>query len=228
MIEWIGLTLGLAAIDSLNPATIGTMVILLPLVKKVEHALIFLFSTYITYLAGGLSLYFGIDGLLGGLVSTAVNQYAQVIGAAEILLGAVLLVWGLQLWFKKRSKHEPEMPQAISFKSLRPGYIFLFGVGSTLSDIPTGLPLIGFVGKMINSQPSPIELILLLSIYVLIYVSPLILLYVVYQRMQEKTYRLGVWFNQSILIFNRYALPPLVFACGAWLLADGMIAFLGQ
>ncbi len=76
MIEMIGITLGLALVDCLNPATISTMAVLLPLVKRVEHTLSFLFSTYLVYFAGGFALFYGFDRFLKAHLSQFVEQYS--------------------------------------------------------------------------------------------------------------------------------------------------------
>ncbi len=124
---------------------------------------------------------------------------------------------------KRRSQRDAQKADDLTFKSFKPGYIFLFGIASTLSDLPTGLPLIGFVGEMIHIQPSPVLLLSLLSVYVLVYVSPLIVLYVAYHQVRQWADRLGVWLNRAVGYFNHYALPPLVLGCGIWLVADAII-----
>lgn len=55
----IGISLGL--LDCLNPFTISTQVVLQPFVKKPHHVLYYIVGTYLSYLFGGMLVYWGID-----------------------------------------------------------------------------------------------------------------------------------------------------------------------
>lgn len=224
MIEIISITLGLAFIDCLNPATISTMAVLLPLVKRVEHALSFLFSTYLVYFAGGLALFYGVERFLKDRFSQFIDQYSLWIFTGEILLGLLLIGFGVGVALKNsRTPHaQPADPAAITgIKSVNPFYLFLFGIISTLSDLPTAFPLIGFIGKMIDFNPSILTLLILLLIYVLIYVAPLIALYVIFRSVKEKVQPFTEWFFNLIHKFTRYAFAPLLFGLGIWAILDG-------
>ena len=51
--------IGLALLDCLNPATIATMIVLLPLVGKKWHAIVFIVGTFLMYFTAGLLAFFG-------------------------------------------------------------------------------------------------------------------------------------------------------------------------
>lgn len=225
MIELVVMSIGLALLDSLNPATIGTMAVLLPLVKQVEHSLSFLISTYITYFAGALFLYYGIDQFLGKVFQEIVDQHPSLISIVELILGVILIGIGLWLYYKRRKRKEvgTSLTQGIGIRSLQPGYLFLFGIVSTLSDLPTALPLIGFIGRMVEFHPSSAILFLFLSLYVLLYVAPLIALYVVFKNVKEKLEVVTEWFHQAIVHFSQYALPPLMLVLGGWIMVIGVM-----
>lgn len=228
MIELVGITIGLALVDCLNPATISTMALLLPLVKRVEHSLSFLFSTYFVYLAGGLILYFGADKFLVTFLTGALNKFSLFINIGEIVIGVVITGIGLWLFFKNRQQNKQQTGDPvnnINLKSLKPFPIFIFGIVSTISDLPTAFPLIGFIGKMIDSHSTPTTFFLFLIIYVFIYVAPLIILYVVFKKTKEKIKNITLWFNRVITNFNKYALPPLLVVIGAWIIFDGINRF---
>jgi len=53
--------LALAVIDAFNPATIATMMLLLPMVKEKWHSLIFVAGTYLVYFISGFIVFIGID-----------------------------------------------------------------------------------------------------------------------------------------------------------------------
>lgn len=228
MLEIIGITLGLAFVDCLNPATISTMAVLLPLVKRIEHALSFLFSTYLVYFLGGLALFYGFDRLLKDRLSQFVNQHSLWVYSGEILLGILLAGFGVTMWLKNRraGQNQPADPAAVTgIKSVHPTYLFLFGIISTLSDLPTAFPLIGFIGKMVDFNPSPLSFFGLLLIYVLIYVAPLIALYIIFRTVKEKIQPFTHWFINFIHKFTQYALAPLLVGLGIWAILDGFQRF---
>lgn len=223
MFELIGITLGLALIDSLNPATITSMAVLLPLVKKVEHALYFLFSTYLVYYIGGFFLYFGIDRILGRWITEIWQRYSMPIIVAEVVLGLALFAVGIGTYVKGKTQTvTADHAQSLGIRSLQPAYLFFFGVVSTFSDLPTAFPLIGFIGKMVEVHPSVAILLILLGVYVLIYVTPILILYLVFKVMREKMHQITDWLICFINWFTRYALPSLVAFLGAWLVFDGL------
>lgn len=224
MIDIIGITLGLAFVDCLNPATISTMAVLLPLVKRVEHTLYFLFSTFLVYSVGGLALFFGVNRLLKARISQFVDQHSLWVFSGEILLGLLLAGFGIAMWFKNSRKPQGQTidPAAVTgIKSVNPSYLFLFGIVSTLSDLPTAFPLIGFVGKMVDLNPSFPFFLTLLLVYVLIYVAPLIALYVIFRTVRDKIQPFTQWFIVFIQKIMKYALPPLLVALGIWTMLDG-------
>ncbi len=225
MIEIIGITLGLAFIDCLNPATISTMAVLLPLVRRVEHSLSFLFSTYLIYFAGGMALFYGFDRLLKSQVSQFVDQHSLWVYTGEIVLGLALIGLGTSVWLKNRkeSHNQPVDPAAVTgIKSVKPTHLFVFGIISTLSDLPTAFPLIGFIGKMVDFNPSIPAFVVLLMVYVLIYVAPLIALYAIFRMVKEKIEPFTRWFIGFIHKFMQYALAPLLAGLGIWAIVDGI------
>lgn len=231
MIEIIGITLGLAFVDCLNPATISTMAVLLPMVKRVEHTLSFLFSTYLVYFTGGLAIFYGFDRFLKAYLSQFLDQHSLWFYAGEILLGLILAGFGIAVWHKNRrpNRGQPADPAEVTgIKSVRPSYLFLFGIISTLSDLPTAFPLIGFIGKMIEFNPSILTFVGLLLIYVLIYVAPLIALYVIFRTVKEKIQPLTQWFINFIQKFTQHALAPLLIGLGIWSILDGFQRVIGS
>lgn len=225
MIEIIGITLGLAFVDCLNPATISTMAVLLPLVKRVEHALSFLVSTYLVYFAGGLVLFYGVDRFLKTRLSQIMDQHSLWIYTGEILLGLILIGFGIGVWLKNGWTNQGQPPDSAAvagIKSVHPSYLFLFGIISTLSDLPTAFPLIGFIGKMVDFNTSIPAFLILLLVYVLIYVAPLIVLYVIFRTVKEKIQPLTRWIINFIHKFTQYALAPLLVGLGIWAILDGL------
>lgn len=222
---------GLALVDCLNPTTIGAMALLLTLVKKVQHSLLFLASTFVTYYIGGLALYFGIDRYFSLLLIWINDRYAAPLYTSKIVLGILLfgisfggLIRRIKMRCTKRGQETAATPEPGASASVLPVHplgLFIFGVGTTLNDLPTAFPLLALIGKLTEARLSLDVFLLILFLYVLIYVMPLIVLYAVYQKTREKTQRIGTWLQKSIVWFNRNLLPPIMMAAGAWIIYDG-------
>lgn len=163
--------IGLAFVDCLNPTTIGAMALLLILVKKVQHSLIFLASTFITYYMGGLALYFGIDRYLSRLIYWIIDRYAASLYVSEIALGILLFAISLRALIRQilnrcfrrvqETAETPEPGAADSVIPFLPLGMFVFGLGFTLSDLPTAFPLLALIGKLAEARVSLVALLLI-------------------------------------------------------------------
>ena len=102
--------IGLGLVDCLNPFTISTQVVLQPFVKKPTHTFYYIAGTYMSYLLGGVLIYYGIDKLIKAFWDDLMASYSTVLFSLEILFGIGLLVLGFFFFFrrirKKRSIEE--------------------------------------------------------------------------------------------------------------------------
>ncbi len=229
MIELVAVTLGLALIDSLNPATITSMAILLPLLRKVEHALSYVASVYLVNYLGGVVLYFGVDGVLRQWLSETWLRHAALISAAQALAGLLLVAAGIGLYLRKASPsrcRQARLARPPAIRSLHPTSLFVFGVVTTLSDLPTAFPFIAFIGRMIEAQPSMATFAILLGVYVMIYVAPTLLLYGIFKVKREQMRPITRQLTRLNDGFARFVLPALVAALGIWLAVGGLARLL--
>ena len=89
----LGLVLGSAAIDSINPCAIGVLILMISLILSGRHALgkmlflggLYIFSIFVTYLLAGLGLLYFL-----GSIPLFVTEYISIfVGTIIILLGLV-------------------------------------------------------------------------------------------------------------------------------------------
>ena len=154
--------LGLAALDSLNPASIA-IAAYLRLAGRGRDLTGFVAAAFGCYLAVALVLTLGV----GPQVRTALGDApATVTSGVQILVGALLLAIGLRIWRARQDgTAHPE-------RGRRSG--FALGVGATLIDLPTSAPLIVASGLIVAERPGAAAATGLLTVYVAACVGPLL------------------------------------------------------
>jgi cytochrome c biogenesis protein CcdA len=162
----ISLTL-LGLVDSLNPATIIAMVFLLSTAQPLPRTTSFLLGVGATYLLCGLLIYLGF-----GAVFDYIQNFFKGTGGyiAKAVLGVVLVGASLYLHYQ---------PQNTDFKtpaSIHPGATFVFGVVSTISDMPTAFPYLVALERISAFNPDIVTTILLLLFYNILYALPALIL----------------------------------------------------
>ena len=100
MIQLLLSLLGLSLLDCLNPATIATLILLLPLVKKVSHSAIFIWGTFVAYFVIGISFYYGIDKFIKSFIIEVITKNSYALSIFGIILGIILLGIGIKLSIK--------------------------------------------------------------------------------------------------------------------------------
>ena len=158
---------GLALLDSLNPATVATQAYLLATSRPLARAGAFLAATFVTYVAGGWFLLTGWTRLVGRI---AAHVSAWGVAAAEIALG--LAVAGFALWsWRRASAGTPFTPRDLGLPAC-----FALGVVSTIEDLPTALPYLAAIDRIAASPADTGGRLLLIGLYCTVYVAPLIVL----------------------------------------------------
>ncbi len=221
----------LAFVDSLNPATIATMMIILPLVQKKWHALLFIKGTFLVYWLSGVFIYLGISKVVAEIFIEFIQNNSQVIALIEGVIGGVLFLFGCYLIYKLALNHNKSIEQELkgtSIKVVNPYTIFILAISSTFMDLPTAFPLFGLVGILSKASSGILFDLLIFTLYVAIYVLPMLLIYIAFSYFHgDQRYKKIE--NFSILLIkkaNLYLLPFVLVIIGIWLVYDGVIRFL--
>lgn len=219
---WFGL------LDALNPATIATMMMLLPIVKKKWHALIFILGTYIVYLIIGLSIFFGGGKLLKRYIVDLVNRFPYFIVIIEFVISSVMLIFGFIYTVKliKRIINKDVGQKdyiGIVTKFVTPLSLIMLAVTATLSDVTTSIPYFGFIGMLSIENISIGSTLILFIFYCFIYVSPMILLYGLYSFIHgEKFTKIELSFRNFINKATEYSIPIMLIVLGLFILIDAL------
>jgi cytochrome c biogenesis protein CcdA len=212
----ISLTL-LGLVDSLNPATMIAVVFLLSTAQPLPRTLSFLLGVGATYFLCGLLIHLGF-----GAVFDYVQNFFKGTGGyvAKAVLGVVLVGFSLYLHYK---------PQHNSFKtpaSIHPTATFVFGVVSTISDMPTAFPYLVALERISTVSPDILTTLLLLVYYNILYALPALVLlfsYLLAQRHAETV------IEAIKAFFQRWMKPVTLFSLsgfGVFLLLDSSMFFM--
>lgn len=170
---------GLALVDSLNPATIVTVILILisPMRRPVLTALVFVTAAVTTVFAVGTLIYFSssaaVSTLDGGLVW--LRRIAFTIAAASLMVAAF-----------RRLSDRPR--RALSLPTwFTPWTAFPLGVLATGADLPNAFPYFIAIERLVSAEVSGPSAMAVLFVYAVIYCIPCLVLLGVGVTLHERT-----------------------------------------
>ena len=164
-VEIMAAVLGLALLDMLSPAIIGTTLYLLIRPHRLGILLgVYLGTVAIAYFALGVALMLGLGAVVQHVDSTTLAWGQGAIGAA--------LVVGSYFIPDKAPDTSPILEQSLTVRS-----VVLLGIATWAVEFLSALPYLAAIGIMITADPPAAQWLTLLGAYVTIMVLPGILLY---------------------------------------------------
>ena len=202
-------TISTSAFDSLNPMAIGQQFVLQGLVKKPRDIWYFILTTGFVNFLGGVLFYFSLSDILIQLwnqIKTSITPYLSII----TLIGAIGLILYLirYFWLIRRTKEE-EVKVTIK-GSVSPLALVLLGIGATISELATALPYFAFIGWLMNQSFSYWAVIGLMVIYNLIYMGPLMIMYVVYRTQEARFDQFYHWIQIKMIQWKKVLVPVIL------------------
>lgn len=216
-----------SAADSVNPIAITQQFVLQGMVKKPKHIWYFIIPTGVTNLIGGFLAYFGLVTFIGKFFTKLIEKHGQVIFTAELILGIVfLIVFGFLLQSSKitslkkqihslkagadNGNENDEAEAARKIKSVSPMALVILGVGATISELTTALPYFAFLAILFNYQLTLLQVAFILIVYNTIYTLPLMILYFIYAKAQDKFDRLYRVIKTQVAKWANILAPTIV------------------
>ena len=217
-----------SAADSLNPFAITQQFVLQGMVKKPKHIWYFILPTGITNLIGGFLVYFGLAAFIERFFNKFIESYGQILFTAELIIGIAFCITvafiiqnrkinALKKHIKSIKSSEEaddeksDTDEAVrKIKSVSPIALITLGVGATLSELTTALPYFAFLAILLNYQLTILQVTFILVVYNTIYTSPLIILYFVYIRAQDKFDHLYLTIKTQISRWANILVPMIV------------------
>lgn len=165
-LELASVLVGLALLDSLNPATISEAAVLSSSRRPAPAVL--------AYWAGALTCYLTLGGLLvlgpGALLAGALAAPPDWLRAVGAVVGATMFTAGVVLW-----RRGVRLGFGTRLADGDPRLAFKIGVVATLGDIPTAAPYYGAVAVLAGSGLSQAAQLGALGAYNLIYLAPVLI-----------------------------------------------------
>jgi cytochrome c biogenesis protein CcdA len=190
--DWYSLLL-VALLDSVNPSALVVTLLLLARPKGARAVLPYVLGIFVTYFAMGLALVSGFD-----LASDALKRALEhpIARAAELLIGLTLLV---VTWRTPKESPVAERQRTLGRKSL--AGLFLLGATVTAAELPTALPYLAATGLMGTSDLGRLDVLVQLTVYCTVFVSPPLLLAAVQvvlgERAGPRYERLRKWLHRT-------------------------------
>lgn len=216
MINALGL-LGVAIVDALNPFSIAAMAVLLTMNCPTALGSAFIIGTTLVYFAFGAALLEGWAALSGNLLPI-LPVWTR--GALEVGAGVASLVAAVHV--TRQAGEAADTPVV----GVSVAAAALFGVASTLSDLPTAVPYFAAAGLIPGLAETRTGRYAWLAAYNVVYVAPLIAMLAVRNALGDAgagvidKLRRGVGWSFATL------LPPLLAILGFLLLLDGTLRLL--
>lgn len=221
-----------SAVDSLNPIAITQQFVLQGMVKKPKHIWYFIIPTGVVNLASGYLAYYGFISLIGDYFAKLIDRHGRTVFTLELLLGIAFLIGvcyilqnakinslkkQIKLMQSGETTDHDEEEAASKIKSVSPPALIALGVGATISELTTALPYFAFLAILFSNPVSFLEVTILLVVYNLIYMSPLMVLYFVHVKAQDKFDLLYTLIKKQITKWSNILAPTVVGAIGLFL-----------
>jgi cytochrome c biogenesis protein CcdA len=210
----------LALADSLNPGSIVGLVYLLLTPRPVGRALAYVAGTFVSYFTGGALIFFGFGALFRNFLDRPFGAVGYLVLAA-----AGVLLLGVGEWLRSRPRRlhdaKPKPP-----RWLHPASTFLLGAAGTAADLPTAVPYLVGIGRMVSAGLGTAEALLVLALYVLVYTLPMLALAGAYLVMRAES---AAFMKATEERVTRWSRPVIFWSCyvlGALLLANSAAFFL--
>jgi threonine/homoserine/homoserine lactone efflux protein len=230
MIQLIISLVTLGLLDCLNPATIATLIILMPMVKSLKHSALFIWGTFVTYFIIGISFYYGIDNFIKSFIANLVREYAFEISIFGIILGLAILGLGVKFSIKVikiiKKKESIKEVNFIKIEKVNPKAIIGLSVISTLSDAPTAIPYIAFISNLLVKELPFLAVAFMVGVYCLIYIMPMVILYFSYQKLKDRFQEIESKTKDLINKASVYTIPVICFIGAIWMLSKSVVALM--
>jgi cytochrome c biogenesis protein CcdA len=233
MLSLLITTIITSAIDSLNPVAITQQFVLQGLVKKRHHIWYFIMATAIVNFTSGMLVYFGLASIMKNYMDTIMNRYSWLIDITKLMVGIIMFIIVSYLIMNKKVKalenqiltlKEGNIDQfnskntLLNMKSLNPVSLFFIGAVATVCELPTAMPYFAFLSILLNYKLSILSVTLIMLLYNFIYSSPLILLYILYVKCQDKVDKFYNLIKEKMINYSNILTPLVIGGIGVFLI----------
>ncbi len=174
MLQLLAILTPIALIDSssVTPLSLVPLASMLAGQRPYRTAFAFLGGLFVSYWGMGLAFVFGLSAVFMRLNAWLSHRWHNPEPAdfmLEVLLGLVLLFFGLRIALKRQAKtRERKVPEEISASSA-----FGFGVMINVVGFPGALPFFAAADQILRGDPPPLMIVLAVTYYAALFTLPL-------------------------------------------------------
>lgn len=223
MLILLGTTVTASFFDSLNPSAIAQQMLLQTMVKNKRHIRFFILGIGLANYVLGLAVYYGLAARLSALWAASIAAYPVQVHSIEAVIGIICFAAGVKLLIKTRKNSTLQNEETKTPKSsLTPQTLFVMGAAFCAVELTSALPYFGFLAVLASYSLAVPYVLGFILLYAFIYVSPLILLYFGYNKLQGTA--LIKKFEYVLGMVSAYVIPAAVTLLGILFLADSIPA----
>jgi cytochrome c biogenesis protein CcdA len=212
----VALVLSVAAVDSLNPSTVGPAIYLATRTHAVRSLLGFTLGVLTVNVAAGLVLTLGPGQVILAAIPHPGEHTKHVL---EVCLGLAALALACVLWpMRHRSAHHV-MPK----KTLGHGSSLALGAAIALANLPTAFPYFAVIVVIIGSASSPPTQASLIILFNLVVIVPLLAILAISVHPGEHGNAVLGYMRTKLDRWSPVLIPVVVFIFAAALLLLGGI-----
>ncbi|MEM7225657.1 MAG: GAP family protein [Pseudomonadota bacterium] len=227
MTELLFILIPIALLDSTSiiPLCIVLLIVLLSGPGPLIRSSMLIAGIFVTYLACGLLILFGLDSLFDALEAYAMRVWQNPNAwelLFQILVGLVLLAVAWRM-----TRKTPKSADKPATAGMTGTQAFTAGVGLTIVGLPGAVPYFGAINLIIRDELTFAQEIVALVVYNIFFVVPLAAIVVLRQVMGEASQSLLERVRAVFDTWGTRVVIALIVALGAVLVADGLGWFLG-
>lgn len=227
MIELLTILTPIALLDSTTivPLCIVTLVMLLAGPRPVERSSAFILGIFVAYLASGLLVLLGLEGLIDQIDDYTVRVWTDPENEeliVQILLGVVLcaLAWRITANRKKRADKDKKS----GMTAVQAG---LAGASITIIGMPGAVPYFAAINMILREEINTAQQVLALVYYNVVFVVPIVVLVALSFAMGARSHVVLDAIKRFFDAWGQRVIVTLLVILGAVLIADGIGWFLG-
>lgn len=219
--------LALGFVDIFDPASISTYVVVLSLVKKRWHALVYILGVYLAYVACSLGIFLGVEKILLEVVLNIVKAYPIPVGIGALSIGGGCIIglgFALRFLVQVLKKEKSfDLNSMLNIKSIHPVFLFLFGVVCAIIAMPYSYPIVTYIGIMAANGVTFIEAIPYICAFCMTSQLPLFVIHYLSIKLDGDAFRkVLARINRFMSIIAAVAIPILLVVCAWWLITQGI------
>jgi cytochrome c biogenesis protein CcdA len=214
MLVLLALVVSVAAIDSINPSTLGPALLLALGRHPKRDVAAFILGVFAVSTVGGLVLVFGPGRALLAVVS---KPRPHTVHLLELATGAVLLAAAGALWLTRaRIERRLQRRQTLPGRSA-----FLVGAGIMSVELPTAFPYLGALAALVEAHRGIAVEVFLVLLYNVLFVAPMLVVLAAVVAGGERGSRLARAARDRLERYGAVVIPIALALLGAAILVIG-------